>query len=294
MIAGAFAFFLGGEAQWADSLMNPLAGMLAGFTARFFSQERVIAPPKAMFVGMFVPILHMGLLIIFTRAPEHIISLMDKIGLPLVITNSIAIAVFTAMIRVALNEQEQEAALATQRALRIAEESLPYLRQGLHFQTAAPIATLLKNELNHAAVSITNKEQVLAHIGLGSDHHHQGDRLWTELSRVAIDSGEIKVAIHHRELQCNHIRCPLQAAVLVPLRQSGEVVGLVKMFFQRVEHVRAVYLALAKGLDKLMSNQLDIIVAEKVKSLVQEAQLRNLQAQINPHFLFNTLNLSLR
>ncbi|UOF89984.1 histidine kinase [Fodinisporobacter ferrooxydans] len=291
MILGLYTYFLGGDESFANSLIHPLAGILSGATARFFSEERVIAPTKAMFIGMFVPILHMGLLLIFTSTPRHSIALVDRIGLPLVITNSIAIAIFTAMIRVALFEQEQGAAVAALQALRIAEAALPYLRRGLSFETATEIAKLLQQELKLSAVSVTNREQVLAHLGLGSDHHKQGEMLKTNLSRIAVESGEIQIALNQDQIRCNHSKCPLHAAILMPLCQAGEVVGLVKMYFQRSQQLRAVDVALAQGLAKLLSNQLDVVAAEHMKALVQEAQLRNLQAQINPHFLFNTLHL---
>lgn len=291
IVAGIYTYFLGGGELFANSIINPLAGLLAGCTARFFSQERVIAPVKAMFIGMFVPILHMGLLLIFTDTPEQTIALVDQIGLPLVITNSIAIGVFTAMIRVALFEQEQEAAIATLQALHIAEKALPYLRHGLNFKTATQIAALLQNELKLAAVSVTNNDQVLAHIGLESGHHKQGDPLKTSLSQKALETGEIQIALKHEQIQCDQPDCSLHAAILMPFRRDGEVVGLVKMFFLRSQQLRAVDIALAQGLGKLISNQLDIVAAQNMKALVQETQLRNFQAQINPHFLFNTLHL---
>ncbi|GAX89170.1 LytS/YhcK type 5TM receptor domain-containing protein [Effusibacillus lacus] len=290
-IAGTFYYFWLQEAQLASGTINPIAGLLAGLTARFFSSERIIAPAKAMFIGMFPPIIHMGLLLLFTSPPEQSISLVNTIGLPLVVTSSLAIAIFTAMIQVAVSEQEQEAAIETQRALRITEEALPHLKQGLGYETAAEIAKLLHTELKMAAVSITDKSQVLAHIGLGSDHHKQGEMLQTHISHIAIDSGEIQIAVNGEQIQCSHSDCPLQAAILVPLRQSGEVVGLIKLYFQRPQQLRAVEIAIAQGLGKLISNQLDVLAVEKMKNLLQEMELSNLQAQVNPHFFFNTLHL---
>jgi two-component system sensor histidine kinase LytS len=290
LLVAVYLQVLGGEIANAGSLANLLAGLLAGFTARFFSQERVIAPEKALFIGMFAPILHMCLLLIFTSDPEDTIRLVNTIGLPLVITNSVAIAIFTVMIRVALNEQEQEAALETERALKIAENALPHLRQGFNFDTAQKITELLYDELKIAAVSLTDKKMVLAHVGSGEDHHRRGQPLQTNLSAKALRTGEIQIAYERTQIQCSDHRCPLQAAIIVPIHQSGEVAGLIKLYFRRSQQIRAVETALAQGLGKLISHQLDVVAAERMKTLVRDAELRNLQAQINPHFLFNTLH----
>ncbi|HET7578684.1 MAG TPA: LytS/YhcK type 5TM receptor domain-containing protein [Bacillales bacterium] len=290
LIVAVYLQYLGGETVMASSVANLLAGLLAGFTARFFSQERVIAPEKALFIGMFTPILHMCLLLIFTSAPPHAIRLVNEIGLPLVITNSVAIAIFTAMIRVALNEQEQGAALETTRALKIAEKTLPHLKRGFHYETAQTIAELLYGELKITAVSLTNTEKVLAHVGSGDDHHKRGQPLQTILSEQALETGEIQIAYERSQIQCSNERCPLQAAIIVPIWQSGEVAGLIKLYFQRSQQIRAIEIALARGLGKLISHQLDVAAAENMKALIQDAELRNLQAQINPHFLFNTLH----
>lgn len=64
----------------ANSLVNPLTGLLAGFTARFFSQERVISPIKALFIGIFPPILLMHLLLIFDSQDRTMIELINVIA----------------------------------------------------------------------------------------------------------------------------------------------------------------------------------------------------------------------
>ncbi|MCC3377994.1 histidine kinase, partial [Cohnella sp. REN36] len=47
---------------------------------------------------------------------------------------------------------------------------------------------------------------------------------------------------------------------------------------------------LARGLAQLFSTQLEIADLEQQASLLADAEIRALHAQINPHFLFNALN----
>lgn len=291
LMTGAFVYWQGGEGAIANAVIQPLSGLFSGAVARFFPQERVIAPLKALFVGMFVPIIHMSLVLIIAYDTPSSILVVNQIALPLVLTNSVAIAIFTAIIRAALVEREQQAAFETQRALRITESALPFLRQPLHYETASQLARLLRDELQIAAVSITNREEVLAHIGIASDHHRQGQALRMQLARVAIQSGELQATNERDVIQCNAIDCPLHSAIMVPFEQAGEVVGLINLYFERTEPVRSIEIELARGLGHLISKQMDVVAAENMKQLVLDAKLRNLQAQVNPHFLFNTLHM---
>ncbi|MBP2079241.1 two-component system sensor histidine kinase LytS [Oceanobacillus polygoni] len=291
IITGSHLFYLGGIGFLANSLVNPLTGLLAGFTARFFSQERVISPIKALFIGIFPPILLMHLLLIFDSQDREMVAMINTIGLPVVLSNSIAIAIFTAMIAIVMREQENEAAFATKQALTIAEEALPFLKEDSFQKKAEGIAGLLYARLKLAAVTVTNEKEVMAHKGLGSDHHKNGNQLTTKLSHRAMEAKQTLVAYSQAEIQCSNKNCPLEAVIIIPILEASKTIGLIKLYFRKAQHIRPVELMLAEGLGQLIGNQLKTIKTERLELHTRDAELSNLQAQINPHFLFNTLHM---
>lgn len=291
IIAGMHLFFLGGTGWLANLLINPLAGLLAGLTGRFFSKERVISPVQALFIGIFPPIIQMQLLLIFNPENKEVVDVINTVGLPLVLSNSVGIAIFTAMIGIILKEQENEAAIATKQALTIAEEALPFLKKESVTEMAEGIANLLYDRLEVAAVSVTNEEQVLAHVGIGSNHHQINNAIITPISKQALEDKEIKVAYSKEEIACTDINCPLEAVIIIPILSTQKELSLIKFYFKKTQHMRPVDHVIAKGIGQIISNELNVIAHEKIQANILDAELRALQAQINPHFLFNTLNL---
>ncbi|MEJ8767235.1 MULTISPECIES: LytS/YhcK type 5TM receptor domain-containing protein [unclassified Oceanobacillus] len=290
LIAGIHLMFLGGVGWLANGFVNPLTGLLAGLTARFFSNERVISPLKALFIGVFPPVLQMQLLLIFYTDAYDIVQVVDWIGLPLVLSNSIAIAIFTAMIGIVLKEQENEAALATKQALTIAEEAIPFLKQDGSKAMADGIADLLYDRLELAAVSVTNHQEVLAHKGIGN-HHQAGNPIRSKLGKEAIATNAMKIIYSKADLECIEPDCPLHAAIMIPISRGHDYTGLIIFYFRKPQHITPVEITMAEGLGQFISNQLTMLHAEKLNMHMRHTELRNLQAQINPHFLFNTLQL---
>ncbi|MBX6377540.1 MAG: histidine kinase [Clostridia bacterium] len=177
-------------------------------------------------------------------------------------------------------------------AFQIGRETRSYLRQGLNRETAEQIARVIYEIADVDAVGITDTETILAYIGAGCYFHIPGNPILTNATRNAIRSGALRVIAEKPEFECPvpGCPCPLQSAVIAPLRCRGRVVGTVTLYRSRSAGVPADVIRLATGLAELLSLQLDLAEADRQVQLVTKARLEALQAQIRPHFLFNVLN----
>jgi two-component system, LytTR family, sensor histidine kinase LytS len=98
-------------------------------------------------------------------------------------------------------------------SLALANRTLPFLRQGLNRATAARTAAAIHDVLRPAAVSISGRRQILAHVGAGADHHEEGRELLTTLTREVLRTGRPIVARTHDAIGCARPSCPLASAV---------------------------------------------------------------------------------
>lgn len=179
----------------------------------------------------------------------------------------------------------------SEQVLTIARESLSHLRAGLNPETATAVCEIILRETpTTAAVSITDMDTVLAFIGTGADHHRAEREISTQGTRDAIETNRPQVLSTKDDIGCPDERCPLMAAIIVPLRRAGEVIGTLKFYYTDDWRLTENELAMADGIAMLLSVQLELTELETQAALATSMELKALQAQISPHFLFNTLN----
>lgn len=207
-------------------------------------------------------------------------------GLAVTLTAAAAVAIGVRM----ATRPDHLRALQSHQILEIATRSLSYLRQGLNQGTAGAVCRIALAETEAAAVAITDRETVLGFAGVGEDHHATGGPIITRATREALESNEHRFLASREEIGCPKKDCLLQAAIVVPLEIREQAVGTLKFYYTTPKLLNETQVTLVEGLAELLSTQLELAELERQTELACRMELKALQSQINPHFLFNTIN----
>lgn len=178
----------------------------------------------------------------------------------------------------------------SERTLKLAAQTLPYMQKGLSEESAQAVCRLLLPATGASAVAITDREKILGYFGRGMDKHAIGSPIKTATTRKTIEEGKMQVSRTAKESKNDRVVESLQATITVPLKQREEVIGVLKFYYKTPQQIDENQQAMAEGLAGLLEMQLRLAELEYQRELAAKMNLKALQAQINPHFLFNTIN----
>jgi len=290
IIAGLFRYSLGGFTAEVSAMSTIMQGLVAGFFFRRirYKPERWLT---ALLLAFVLELTHMICLMIIPKPTEQALILVGTIGPPMIVINALGVSLFVAIIDSVARVRESIEGSAAQLALQIANKTLPYLRKGLNQYSGTKTAEIIHQMVEDVdAVAVTSRNKVLGFVGAGSDHHYPSKDVFTSSTQMVIDAGEYNLVQSREEIGCPVADCPLSSKVVVPLKENDEVVGALVLYKVRDNSITAFEKELALGLALLFSTQLEISKGEHQQELLAQAEIKALQAQINPHFLFNALN----
>lgn len=285
---------LGGAAALAGAAATTLEGVLAGAVHLSLRRrpERLMTPQVALLTTLVGEILHMGVVLLLTYPWERAVAVVVAIGPPMILANPIGAALFMIIVRERQREQDNVAAMSSERALRVAERTLRLLGRGIGMETAGELAQIIKEETGVAAVGVTDTERILGWSGMGGDHHLPGGPITSPYTRQAISENAVAFADGVRQTYDCQVTpaCQLRSMLIAPLQVDGVVVGTVQLFEPRHRRFLNMNRSLGEGLAALLSSQLLISRYQEQKNLLVMSELKLARAQVNPHFLFNALN----
>lgn len=290
LVAGSHRYFLGGFTAFSCALANICEGLLAGIIYKYYP-KRPIPWQIALVAGILGEIMQMGIILLTAKPYELAEKLVGEIAVPMIIANSLGLAVFMLIIKTVIDSQEKIGAEQSHKALHIASKTLPFLRRGLNTESSQETVRIILAATDYDAVAITNAEHVLAFAGAESEHHAApGNTHLTTATKHVLATGEMQIAQDKSSIGCAHIGCRLASAVIVPLKSNDRVIGALKLYYTHKNAIGESDLVLATGLAHLFSTQLELTEIDRQAKMATKARMKALYAQINPHFLFNTLN----
>lgn len=291
IVSGITRYLIGGVDAYTYVISSALIGLTSGyFGYRAMTNNRYQNVLTGVILGAIMEVIQMICIIVFATNTEYAIDIVKLIALPMILINSLGVAIFLSIIISTIQQEQRMRAVQTHDVLNLANQTLPYFRAGLNEASATQAAQIIKDLMKVSAVSITNKTDILAHVGAASDHHVPRKKIITDLSKQVIKSGEIKEAHNRHEIGCTHPGCPLEGAIVIPLYVHNEVTGTLKLYFTDSNKLTYVERRLAEGLANIFSSQIELGEIETQSKLLKDAEIKSLQAQVNPHFFFNAMN----
>jgi two-component system LytT family sensor kinase len=184
-----------------------------------------------------------------------------------------------------------DAERATYNTLHAASRAGQHLRTGLNQAGAAKASRQLRNLLGCDALAITDTADVLAWDGAAEELKPLLMGLAADVlvggRTTVLQPGDLVAGDGERGRAADGRHAGAMAAVIAPVRAGSRVVGVVAAF---APSAGAGLVRATSEVADWVAVQVELAELDASRTLLMEAEVRALRAQISPHFIYNSLN----
>lgn len=288
VIAGVHRYFL--DVEGITALACAISTMVeGGLSALAYNHIKMNKYKESeVFLLTFVAeILQMTIILLIARPFSEAWDLVRAIAFPMIIFNSIGMVFFIQIFKNIFIEQAYEIGKNTTMTFEITKKCLPILSKGaFEKENLDKIGEIILQYSGHLGVAFTAKQEAISRTGKVS---LKDDELMT-LAKEIIRSKKIISTDERSNNDPHFLVMKNKVAIGAPIYRNEDIIGTLIIFTHKFQFTYQSVSEFVEGLAQFFSVQFGLSEMVKQREILRKVEYRALQSQINPHFIFNSLN----